>query len=366
MIRKDVSLVLSILFVTAATGMVLWTAAPDPLSGPSFDSVGATIWVVVALLLAATCLNQIRHRIVAIPLCLLVLFGGVLCPGMLWSLGPMVRAERCERCCEQLRQIGEALATYERVFHQFPPAISRDENGKPLYGWAIPLASYARFGGRVDGKPLSGVLRMDEPWDSPYNRKTLEEVPAYELKCPGRLGCGWDNCFRSDDCSANYVAIVGPGTIWRKKSAVRRSDLPDGGSRTVAIVEMSNPVSHWAEPFAPTVEAALEYMRSDKGKEIARYHRGEIHVLFANGKVRTLPAQMPDSLWQAILAGDVTPEELDALKPQHRGFWICMILWLLSAAFLFHRMHTSGDATKNKPDEKRECAAAIQTGQHMS
>jgi prepilin-type processing-associated H-X9-DG protein len=333
MSRQTIVAALSVIFVATATAVTISTMNIDPWSGPSFDIAGATIWVTAAVLMAAFVVAQTKNWIVAAAVSLFLLFAGVICPGLFWSPGPLVRAERSKSCERQLRQIGKAMKTYENAYGKLPPATFRDRHGKPSFSWIIAILPCASFGSCIDNEELTRILKSGEPWDGPSNEERLE--PLYPLKCPGSLGCGWDQTYRSDDYSPNYVAVVGPGTMWRSNGSVKSSELPCGGAQTVALLEMHHPVEHWAKPFAPTVEEALARMKTKEGREFLRYHRGQMHVLFADGSVRTFLADMPDDVWQAILAGKLTPAELDALRPVHWLPLAGVLLWLSSVVWLF-------------------------------
>ncbi len=189
-------------------------------------------------------------------------------------------------------------------------------------------------------------LKKDELWNSPYNLKLLDQFPRSIYICPSVPR------FESDP-TTNYMAVIGPGTAWRKDGPVKRSDLPDRGSHTVMAVEVVDSGVHWAEPRDLTVEEALEGLKTGKGLRISTAHPGVINVLFADGSVRCLPAKMPYSTWEKLLAGEVrdfenlgqfdesAPDMVDVtvLQPEP-GKWkfiLSAVVWLFSVALLFRR-----------------------------
>jgi hypothetical protein len=160
--------------------------------------------------------------------------------------------------------------------------------------------------------------------------------------------------------TTNYLAVIGPGTAWRKDGPVKFSDLPDGGSHTIMLVEVANSDVHWAEPRDITVEEALEGLKTGKGLRISTAHPDGINVLYANDDVEAFPAKMPISLWEKILAGkinsreismeidtfnrnnpDSTPNIVDVLiRPSQPGKLLIIsgiVIWLLSIVLLFRR-----------------------------
>jgi prepilin-type processing-associated H-X9-DG protein len=195
---------------------------------------------------------------------------------------------------------------------------------------------------------LSNALNLDEPWDGPNNSKCLSGLRIEELVCP-------ETDRDSGDFSSNYMAIIGPSTIWRIEGTVKLSELPDRGSHTVALVEVVSSGKHWAQPFALTAEEALENLKTGKGVRISTCHPDGVNVLFADGVVRSLPTRMPLSLWRNILAGEIcqdlnrldeqidpdAPDMVDVYTgpPIHASWTIMLgvIIWLTSVALLFFR-----------------------------
>jgi hypothetical protein len=121
------------------------------------------------------------------------------------------------------------------------------------------------------------------------------------------------------------------------------------------LVEVVSSGKHWAQPFALTVEEALENMKTGKGARISTCHPDGVNVLLADGMVRSLPTRMPLSLWRKILAGDISQDfnRLDELidpdapdmvdvyagAPIHTSWTIMLavIIWLISVTLLFSR-----------------------------
>ena len=48
--------------------------------------------------------------------------------------------------------------------------------------------------------------------------------------------------------TTSYVAVVGPHAAWRADKAVRKSDITDGVSETILLVEVSESGVDWLEP----------------------------------------------------------------------------------------------------------------------
>jgi hypothetical protein len=154
--------------------------------------------------------------------------------------------------------------------------------------------------------------------------------------------------------------VSGPGTFWREDRAITPSELPDGGSHTVVLVETADTSLHWAKPYSISVEELLENTKNGEGLRISTNHHGRTHALFADGSMRFLPAKMPTSLWKKLLTGKLTvdqieiidnlfdtesdsPDVLDTRQPLEVNpgnepiFYLSILVWLFSIFLLFRR-----------------------------
>jgi hypothetical protein len=321
-----------------------FVAATMALCGPlGIWIVG--IWIIGVLFLAAACLHRAKSLGNGIFLSGFLIFILVICPGLLPAISPAREAARRANCCINLKQLGLALIEYENEKTHFPPVYQCDANGKPLFSWMVSLLPFFDYGS------VHEQLKKEEPWNSPQNQSALKQLIFASVACPS-------SNHTKKTGSTNYIAIIGPGTIWRKGGAVKLSELPNGGSHTVMLVEAADSDKHWAEPFALTVDEVLENMKTGRGVRISSGHPSGVHVLFANGKVDFLPAEMPLSLWRKILSGELSTKELDEIyslidpdapdmvnvcvtpsisEPKPWIIILGVIVWLISIVLLFHR-----------------------------
>jgi hypothetical protein len=305
---------------------------------------GWGVWIAGVMLFAAFRINRAKRPKDAIADVMILIAIGIICPGLLLSAissprGAIMRAA----CMNNLKQIGLALHNYHDTNNNFPPANVCDKNGKALFSWRVEILPM------LDNDSLYNALNKDEPWNSPNNIKQLNRtIPLY--KCPSG---GSENV----DFSTNYIAIIGPGTAWREDGLVKLTDLPDGGSHTVMALESINSGVHWAEPRDLTVEEAIEGLKTGKGLRISTAHPSVIQVLLADGAVRSIPAQMSISVWEKLLAGEITdidnmddlisPDATDMVdvhvnvpgsSPLVWNEWtiiLGVIVWLFSVVLLF-------------------------------
>lgn len=127
---------------------------------------------------------------------------------------------------QNLRRIAVAMFNYHDTFQSFPPARSR--RGRPVnaqLSWRVHLLPYL---GEQE-QALYHEFRLDEPWDSPHNRKLVDRIP---------------DSYRPDDTQlaavgkTRFVLPTGEKTITPKiGQSVRIAQVTDGLSNTVLIVE---------------------------------------------------------------------------------------------------------------------------------
>ena len=169
----------------------------------------------------------------------------LVCAALTWSKGAYDNAReaaRSSQCAGHLKQIGLALLNYESTYGCFPPAYVADAKGKPLYSWRVLLMAELDRTDRLFGGRLAGGFHFDEAWDSPRNRTLHGLTPDNMLNCP---------CDRTTigTTGTNYVAVVGPGTMFPSDGTSRRlADVTDGPENTLIVVEVVNAGIHWMEP----------------------------------------------------------------------------------------------------------------------
>jgi hypothetical protein len=94
---------------------------------------------------------------------------------------------------------------------------------------------------------ISGLpaFRLDEPWDSPFNLRVLDQIPDDIFTCPehrhGKLGgssCG----------HASYFTLRGPATAFPGVAPVRLAQVTDDRNRTILFIESDQDGVPWSAP----------------------------------------------------------------------------------------------------------------------
>jgi hypothetical protein len=315
------------------------------------------LWNASVIMLAALSLNHTKNLKSGISYAFQLILFGIICTGLLMlpAVGTSHEARRRVQCIDNLKQIGLALHNYHKANGHFPMANVVDQNGKPLLSWRVEILSLMDHGFFYNSYArLYDSMKKDEPWNSQHNVKVLGQFSISEYNCPSDTH---ENYY----VMANYIAIIGPGTAWREDGPMKLSDLPDGGSHTVMLVEVANSGVHWAEPRDLTVDEALERMKTGNGLGISSSHPAIINILFADGMVRSLRKDMPISAWKKLFEGKIdvdriegeidesatdiadlsfTPREIIYTPVPERKIWpyiISFVVWLFSVVFLFRR-----------------------------
>src|SRR5262249_39427382 len=125
----------------------------------------------------------------------------------------------------QLRTLGVALRSYNDTYGHLPPPAIVGKNGKPLLSWRVAILPY------IEQHELYKQFKLDEPWDSPHNKKLIARMPdvfAAAGKTP-RPGMTY------------YQYIVGPGAVFRHNRLKPGGISTPGGSGGMAPPGMGFP-----------------------------------------------------------------------------------------------------------------------------
>jgi prepilin-type processing-associated H-X9-DG protein len=200
-------------------------------------------------------------------------------------------AARRVQCSNNLKQIGLALHNYHDIYGRFPPAYVADADGRRLYSWRVLILPF------IEQKPLYDQFRLDEPWDSPANLP-LSQTEIYVFCCPSDEASGTP----ASPGMTNYLAIVGPWTMWPEAASRSFADFTDGMSNSLAVVEVRDSGIHWAEPRDLHVDQMTRGVNPAAGQGISSGHEGGANVLIADGSVRFLKSDTPAATLEALLS----------------------------------------------------------------
>jgi RNA polymerase sigma factor (sigma-70 family) len=166
---------------------------------------------------------------------------------------------------DNLKQLGIAMHSYHDDLRAFPPAAVIDKNKTPLLSWRVLLLPY------IDEQDLFREFKLDEAWDSAHNKKLLAKMPKIYAPVTGKHEPG----------TTFYQVFVGPGAVFEGMRGIRLTDILDGTSNTILLIEGGEAVP-WTKP------ADLPYDPKKALPKLGGLFKDRIHAAFADGSVQTL------------------------------------------------------------------------------
>jgi hypothetical protein len=245
-------------------------------------------------------------------------------------------------CSMNLKQIGLALQSYEQRYGCFPPAYITGENGKPTHSWRALILPY------MEDDSLCKRYNFSEPWDGPENKLLLNEKHQGFI-CPA----DWFERWPEATYLTSYVAVVGTKGAWRGDKPLKISDLRDGASKTILVIEVANSDIPWTEPRDLSWDAIHKMANARSRMAISPKHQfpkgfffkdspGGVQALRADGSVTFLPANFltADHLEKALSLGGAA-EAVLLVDPTivNLNWWNCTVflVWTLSVYLLLRR-----------------------------
>ena len=177
------------------------------------------------------------------------------------------------KASNNLKQIGLALHNYASVYGDRLLIHGTGANGaalknatdKPLLSWRVAILPY------IEQDNLYKQFKQDEPWDSATNKKLIEQMPKIfaSVEKPGKAGY------------THLQMVVGPTAM--QPGVYTISNIPDGTSNTVAVIEAADPVI-WTKPDDVMLPAKLA--PGALKKKFGGQYPGGFNVLMWDGSVR--------------------------------------------------------------------------------
>jgi len=221
------------------------------------------------------------------------LFGVLVCGGVLVALLlPAVQsareAARRAQCSNHLKQIALAFHNYHDVYGTFPPAYIPDEDGQPKHSWRILILPF------LEQSHIYDEYDFDEPWNSPHNLAvTNQAIPAYT--CPSTPGG------MPGSTETSYMVITGPSTVFDGDKACKLSEILDGTSNTLMVVEVFGTQVNWAEPQDLDASTITYPLGSPGGNSPASRHPGGLMVALCDGAVRFISNDTAPQTFHALM-----------------------------------------------------------------
>lgn len=176
-------------------------------------------------------------------------------------------AARRQQRTNDIRQIGLALQNWCDTYKRLPPAVHRDEQGRPLSSWRFRIMPFVHA--------IMFDVDFDASWDAPVNRFIASTCGDY-------YGVGVGDP-PSAPRNTKLMAVIGPGTAFEEGTEHNLKDLPND---LILAIEVADSCVHWMEPGDFHVDdVTIETLKGLHGKGVL--------VLFVDESVRFVPSSTP-------------------------------------------------------------------------
>ncbi|MEN6451811.1 MAG: DUF1559 domain-containing protein [Thermoguttaceae bacterium] len=193
-------------------------------------------------------------------------------------------AARRMQSTNNMKQIALAIHNYAQANRKLPPAYAVDKNGKPLLSWRVLILPY------IEGDTLSREFHMDEPWDSPHNKKLIARIPAV-YRDP--------NSAVAASGKTNYLAVRSNRSVISNETPVSFGQIRDGLSNTIMTVEVSDARAvPWTKPDD------FEYDEKDPIKGLVGLRSNGFIAGFADGAVQIIQRSIDPKALRAMFTRD--------------------------------------------------------------
>lgn len=174
----------------------------------------------------------------------LVCYGVVIILVLVLAYAMLGRSDSAiDTCTWRFKSIESAMVQYYEDYKSFPPAVTTNRRGEVLHSWRTLLLPY------LGSRDVYDMIRLDEPWNSDYNKQ-------FHDKMPGAFACSGTREQHGHRTHVQY--ILGPETISPGSSSRSFADLKRDRDTTILFIEAS-PAVHWMQP------ADFQYKDIDKG-----------------------------------------------------------------------------------------------------
>jgi hypothetical protein len=201
-----------------------------------------------------------------------------LIPTLAEGAGKMRESASRVRSINNLKQLALAMHNYHDTYGHFPAAASYDKNGKPLLSWRVELLPFLEQG------VLYKQFKLDEPWDSPDNKKLLAKMPLVFAAPDAPRGT----------TTTPYQGLVGKGTIFDGKKGIAIQDILDGTSNTIMFVEAAKAVP-WTAP------EDVPYAADKPLPKLGGLFHGGFNAALCDGSVRFISNSISEKTLRAAI-----------------------------------------------------------------
>jgi RNA polymerase sigma factor (sigma-70 family) len=153
-------------------------------------------------------------------------------------------------------------------------------SGRALLSWRVALLPF------LEQDALYKQFKLNEPWDSPHNKKLVAKMPA--------VYAGPQEAGKGNATGTRYQVFVGGGAAFEKHRGMQMPDIPDGTSNTILIVESARLVP-WTRPEDLPFDPDLPL------PDLGNPAEGSFNAAFCDGAVHTIKRSAGEDLIRAAI-----------------------------------------------------------------
>jgi RNA polymerase sigma factor (sigma-70 family) len=178
----------------------------------------------------------------------------------------------------KLKQILLAFHNYNDVNRHLPTDIV-DKNGRPLLSWRVAILPY------LEQQNLYNQFKLDEPWDSDHNKALMEaHIPKI-----------YQSAFEpAGTTKTHFKVFAGPGTPFEPGKKTTFTDITDGTSNTLGVVE-AGPPAEWTKP------SDIEYDPKKPFPKVTWPYKNAVNAAFLDGSVMALSPGIEEKTWRNLV-----------------------------------------------------------------
>lgn len=210
----------------------------------------------------------------------------------------------------RLKQIGIGLHNYHDANVYFPAGIV-GKNGQLGLSWRVAILP------QLEHESLYRQFKLDEPWDSPHNKKLIPMMPKL-YESPGVSLSNGQTYLRAFAGPTGFIpgpyplpkgAKGAPPSLWANQTpgtvarGRRITEIMDGTSNSIMVVEAADPVE-WTRPDdlpAPPLPDGSVKQQFPPLPKLGPFSEGGFHALLCDGSTRFIRNTVKeDSLRAAI------------------------------------------------------------------
>ena len=167
----------------------------------------------------------------------------------------------------------------------FPPAYTVDSGGRPLHSWRTLILPF------IEEEALYSSIDLSKAWDDPANKAASEKRPNV-FCCP--------HLSDRPPGLTTYLGVAGEGFFFHASTGRRISDIKDGTSETLMVIETSE---DRAVPWM-TPQDAHQQMVLGLAEDSELSHIGGFNGLIGDGRVLFIGAGLSPDLRRRLMTID--------------------------------------------------------------